>query len=176
MCCSLKGLDAIVLLWDDSEGASASRRLEPCREGGGNWQVAWRRSMARGVVLMRVLVAGVFVMMFIFLAIGVPGEAGGAEFSREYLGGGSSGGARYACTPSLPYDLLAACDIPCPGGTCDIRVIDDVRGSAIGFRVCFDGETFCRPEGYWSEAHVAGWEVTVVPDLFEATKGIVIVT
>ena len=55
--------------------------------------------------------------------------------------------------------------------------MDDVHGSGVNFRVCFDGETFCRPEVYFSHAEISGThpKVTVVPNLFGATHGAVIV-
>ena len=120
-------------------------------------------------------------VVFVILLTAAPSLASGTdapEERREYLGGGSFSGTTTACTPSLPFDFLAACDIPCPGSTCTVRVIDDVWRSDIGFRVCFDGETFCRPEVYVGYANIPGWHsrITIVPQLARATHGVAIVT
>ena len=113
----------------------------------------------------------------VLLPLAASGSAEPAEATRQYVGGGSAMGTRYACMPELPFDLLAACDVPCPGNTCNIEVIDDVKGHSILFRICFDGETFCRPELYFGYADVPGFHarVTVVPQLDGATHGVVIV-
>ena len=97
----------------------------------------------------------------------------------EYVGGGSAMGTTKVCLgDSSPLDLLAACNVPCPGNTCSIDILDDVNGALVSFRVCFDGETFCRPQVYIGHADIAGSHarVTVVPGISSATHGVVIVT
>lgn len=104
------------------------------------------------------------------------GSATPAENQRAYVTGGSFGGTRYVCT-SLEFDIGAACEVPCPGNTCSIEILDAVSGSQVHFRICFDGQTFCESQSYYGHADVPGWHarVTVVPDLVEATTGVVIV-
>lgn len=99
-----------------------------------------------------------------------------AENQRAYVAGGSFGGTRYVCT-SLDFDIGAACDVPCPGNTCSIDVMDAVRGPNIWFRICLEGQTFCEPQAYFGHAEVPGFHarVTVVPQLVEATTGVVVV-
>ncbi len=107
----------------------------------------------------------------------------GNEVRGYYLGGGTSfGGVRRAClqdhTPSLPewqVDIGAACDLRCPGNTCDISVLDDYYGDDVLFKVCFDNEDFCRWQVYRGYAYVLGARVTVVPFMETATHGVVII-
>ena len=120
--------------------------------------------------------AGMGLVVTIVILIGMPPSAAVEDFGDEvlgyYLAGGTFGGVRYVCNPDFPavpeewkVDLGAACDLRCPGNTCDITVWDDVWGNAVAFRVCFDGEEFCRPGVHLGSTSVVGARVTVAPVL-----------
>ena len=122
----------------------------------------------------------------LFLAVSPQGgavEDNGSEVRGYYLAGGSFlGGVHTSCGDDLPLvpeewkvDGGAACSLRCPGNTCEIQVWDDYHGNDVFFRICFEGEDFCRPGLYHGSATAAGQRVTVVPHLETATHGVVIV-
>ena len=132
--------------------------------------------------------AGMGLAVAIAILIGMPPIVAVEDFSDEvrgyYLGGGAFfGGVTRICNEDLPgaapeelsVDIGAACDLRCPGNTCDIMVVDDVWGDDVFFRVCFDAEEFCRPHVYRGYASVPGTVLTVAPFLDTATHGVVII-
>ena len=120
--------------------------------------------------------------------LGVPDGGAVEDFGNEvrgyYVAGGVFfGGASIAClaqdTPgvvpdNVAFDVGGACDLRCPGGTCDITVKDDVT-EHVWFRVCFDGETFCRAGVYVDHVSLPGSRVTVVVATEHGTHGVIIV-
>lgn len=129
----------------------------------------------------RVIGSASLVGLLLMGLFAAPGTATHQSSSGRYVAGGTIEGAviRQCLPEALGYDLGAVCLLPCPTSTCRVTVVDDYRGSEIGFRVCVSGETFCRPQGYWGTGIVSvtpGSLITVAPELAFATMGTASVT
>lgn len=67
-----------------------------------------------------------------------------------------------------------ACDLTCPVARCLVRVEDDVH-SRVTFRLCVDGEDWCRGwiyDDYAYVSNVAGKTFDIRPAVFSATTGV----
>ena len=132
----------------------------------------------------RALAASLLMLLMVGISPGGSAvEDDGDEVRAHYLTGGAfSGRAGTLCgherTDTLPIpeplnvQIGGGCDLRCPGNTCDITVEDDIS-SNVEFRVCFDGEPFCRPFLYSNHASVPGDRVRVVVSTEDGTHGLI---